>query len=60
MNSTLKMLVKDVYTDLKPSYPTLTLDWLLDEADKQVAGNQPMGAVGVFLNRYLKQIGTIS
>ena len=59
MNPTLKMLVKDVYKDIKPSYSSLTLDWLLKEADKQVAGEQPTGAIGMYLNRYLKRVGTI-
>ena len=59
MNPTLRMLVKDMYQSLKPSYSSLTLEWLLEEADRQVKGEQPQQVTGMFLNRYLKEIGTI-
>ena len=60
MNATLKMLVKDIYPGLKEDYGSgVTLQGLLDEADRQVAGEQPRGSVGMFLNRYLRQVGTI-
>ena len=60
MNPTLKMLVKDIYPALKRDYGSgVTLQGLLDEADRQVAGEKPRGSVGLFINRYLKQVGTI-
>lgn len=60
MNATLKMLVNDIYPALKESYGSgVTLRGLLDEADRQVAGEQPRGSIGIFLNRYLKQVGTL-
>ena len=60
MNPTLKMLVKDIYPALKSDYGSgVTLQGLLDEADRQVAGEQPRGSIGMFLNRYPKKVGTI-
>ncbi len=54
-----KELIKATYLDLKESYSALTLDWLTEEADRLIAGGQPSGGPGMFLNRYLTEGGLI-
>ena len=52
-------LVKALYLDLQESYPSFTYAWLLAEADKQLAGSEPTGGPGVFLNDYLIKCGLL-
>ena len=59
MKVTLGELVDAAYLDLKESYPSLTREWLKAEANKQIAGENPTGGMGMFLNRYLKEAGLL-
>ena len=56
---TVRELVNAAYLDLKESYSSLTREWLEVEANKQLAGEQPTGGQGMFLNRYLKKAGLL-
>ena len=56
---TLDEVVNAAYLDLKESYLSLTREWLKAEADKQIAGENPAGGMGMFLNRYLKETGLL-
>ena len=60
MTSEQEKLVQALYRDLKKSYPSLTLEWLTKEAEKQIAGQPPTGGPGMFLNEPLKKAGYIS
>ena len=59
MAITIDELVNALYLDLKESYPSLTREWIKAEADKQIAGGIPTGGPGMFLNRYLKEVGLL-
>jgi len=59
MNDTMKRLVEALYMDLRQSYPSLTLVWLMEEAESQLSGVHPRGGPGVFLNDYLRKAGFI-
>ena len=59
-NVTVDEVVKALYLDLVESYPDLTLEWLKEEAEKQIAGRLPAGGPGMLLNRYLQKTGFIS
>lgn len=52
-------LVKALYLDLKESYSSLTYAWLLAEANKQIAGAQPIGGPSMFLSNYLSKCGLL-
>lgn len=52
-------LIKALYQDLRESYPSLTYAWLLEEADKQLAGAKPTGTPGMYLNNYLGRTGLL-
>ena len=59
MDKPIEELIEALYKDLKESYPSLTLDWLRQEAESQLAGNPPRGGPSMFLNRYLKKLGKL-
>jgi hypothetical protein len=60
MDEKILQLVRALHQDLVDSYPTLTLKWLEEEAEKQLNGARPTGGPGIFLNDYLKKAGFIA
>jgi len=56
---TVAEVVRALYLDMKESYPSLTMEWLAAEAEKQIAGEQPTGMPGMYLNRYLEEAGLL-
>jgi len=56
---TVNELVNALYLDLKKTYTSLIRDWLKAEAEKQLAGANPTGGPGMFLNSYLKKTGLL-
>lgn len=59
MEKDTETLVIAAWQDLRQSFPSLTLDWLKAEAEKQLKGELPTGSPGMFLNGYLKTAGMI-
>ena len=57
--ATVNELVKALYLDLRESYPSITEEWLKAEAKKQMAGGNPSGGPGVFINDYLSKLGLL-
>ncbi len=57
MTNEQEKLVKAVFQDARETWTSLTWDWLKEEAEKQIAGSQPTGGPGVFLNDYLRRAG---
>lgn len=54
-----EQLVRALYLDLRESYSSLTYEWLLAEADRQLAGSKPTGGPGMFLNNALAKAGLL-
>lgn len=59
MDENVKQLVKALHKDLRSTYPSLTLEWLEAEAEKQLSGAVPTGGPGMLLNNYLRKAGFI-
>lgn len=59
MDKDTETFVDAAWKDLRQSFGSLTRDWLIQEAERQLAGEQPTGAPGMFLNKYLKDAGHI-
>jgi hypothetical protein len=59
MDKELETFVDAAWRDLKTSFSSLTREWLMEEAERQLVGEQPSGAPGMFLNKYLKGAGHI-
>ena len=53
MDAKTKELVVAVWQDARKTWSSLTLAWLMEEAERQLAGERPTGGPGVFLAEYL-------
>ena len=50
----LRETVHDCYLDLRQTWASLTEEWLLEEAQRQIAGEDARGSPGMFLYDYLR------
>ena len=60
MDKEMETFVDAAWQDLRQSFSSLTRDWLMAEAERQLAGEQPVGTPGMLLNKYLKDAGHIT
>ncbi len=59
MDKEMETFVDAAWRDLRGSFSTVTREWLMAEAERQLAGEQPTGPPGMLLNKYLKDAGHI-
>jgi len=56
MDQQVEDLVQTLWRDLRKTWSSLTLEWLREEAERQLAGERPRGGPGVMLADYLKRL----
>ena len=57
---TVEDVVDGTWRDLRESWPTLTKQWLQEQADLILAGKAPQGSPGMILQKYLREFGFLA